>query len=178
MLHHCRKHEGRNKWYGKRVGHRIVVLIKGVFEDIQSQSLIQILEENLSHVVALADDDGILGTQLVKVGKGRTEHRVSAHVAESALFVPFLQSCLHRSDVADDAILRKHRKHLVECIEGVLHRGGIDDQLRTEFLDFLQLREAVAIVHETEFLGIHIEYGRLVLETQYVGKEGAHFAGS
>ena len=165
MLHDCRKDEGRNERNGQGICHGIVVLIEGIFEDVQSQSLIQILEENLSHVVALADDDGIFCTQLVEVGKGRTEHRVRGNIAEAALFIPFLQTGLDRSNIADDAILRKYRKHLIESIEGVFYGSGIDDQLRTEFLDFFQLREAVAVVHETEFLWIHIEYSRFVLET-------------
>ena len=84
MLHHRGKDEGRYERDGKRVGHGVVVLIEGVFKDVQSQSLVEVLEENLAHVVALADDDGILGAQLVEVGEGWAEHRVSGHIAESA----------------------------------------------------------------------------------------------
>ena len=55
----------------------------------------------------------------------------------------------HGSNIADDTILRQYRQYLIESIEGIFHRSGIDDQFGTEFFDFFQFREAVAIVHET-----------------------------
>ena len=178
MFHDCSKNESRHERDGKRISHRIVVLVEGIFKDVQAQALVEVLEENLAHIIAFADDDGIFRTQLVEIGKGRTEHRVSRYVAEPACFVPFLQAGLHRSDIADDAILRKGGQHLVERIEGVLHGSCIDDQLRTELLYFFELGETIAVVHEAQLLWVHIKYSGLVLETQYVGKEGAHLSGS
>ena len=54
---------------GQGVSHSFVVLLEGVFKDVQLQVLVKVLEENLSQVVTFLDDDGILRTQFVEVGK-------------------------------------------------------------------------------------------------------------
>ena len=96
MLHHCSKHKGGYKGNAQRVCHGAVVLFKGVFVDVQSQSMIQVFEEDAPHVVALADDDGILFRELLQVGKGGAEHGVSAHIRMPALFVKLLEMCFDR----------------------------------------------------------------------------------
>ena len=60
MLHHSRKGKGADKRNTQRVSHRLVVLVESIFMQTQSQLLIQVLEEDLAHVVALLDDDRIL----------------------------------------------------------------------------------------------------------------------
>ena len=154
------------------------MFVKGIFKDVQSQSLVQVLEEDLSHVVTFADDNGIFRTQLIQIGKSWTEHRVGRNIAESALFIKLLQSSLNGSNVADDAIFWKYGQYLVERIQSVLHRCGIDHQLRLEFFDFFQIRETIAVVHESQFVWIHIKHRCFMLETQYIGKKGAHFTSS
>ena len=59
------------------------MLLKGVLVDVESQLLIEVLEEDAAHVVALADDDGILLGELLQIGEGRTEHRVCRDVAHA-----------------------------------------------------------------------------------------------
>ena len=52
------------------------MLLEGIFVDVQSEFLIEILEENPADIIPLTDNDGILLAQLVEVGEGGTEHRV------------------------------------------------------------------------------------------------------
>ena len=59
-----------------------------------------------------------------------------------------------------------------------LFRNGIDDQLRLEVLDFFQCGEAVGVVDKTQLVRIDVEHSRLMLETQDVCEERAHFPGS
>ena len=178
VLHHGGEDEGGHEWDAERIGHRLVVLVEGVFEDVQLQRLVEVLEEDAAQVVALGDDDGVLVAQVAEAGEGGAEHRVGGDVAESALGVELLQSGLDGGDVADDAVLGQDRQHLTEGVEGVFHRDGVDDQLRLELLDFVQRGEAVGVVDEAQLHGVGVVHGRLVLETQYVCKEGAHLAGS
>lgn len=42
------------------VGHRAVVFFEGVFVDVESQTGVEVLEEDAADEVALVDDDGIL----------------------------------------------------------------------------------------------------------------------
>ena len=60
MLHHSSKNESAGKRNTQRVSHGLVVLIEGVLVHVESQLLVQILEEYLAHIVAFLDDDGIL----------------------------------------------------------------------------------------------------------------------
>ena len=129
-------------------------------------------------MVAFADDDGILAAQIAQAGKSRPEHGMSRYIAETTFLIEFLQACFYRSDVADDAVFGKHRQHVPESVQCVFHRGGIDDQLRLEFLDFLQGGETVGVIDKTQLVRVDVEHGRLVLKTQHVCKEGTHFAGS
>ena len=178
MLHDGGEDEGGHERDAERIGHRLVMLLEGVFEDVQLQRLVEVLEEDAAQVVALGDDDGVLVAQVAEAGKGGAEHRVGGDVAEAALFVEPFQSGLDGGDVADDAVLGQDGQHLAEGVEGVLHRHGVDDQLRLEVLDFVQRGEAVGVVDEAQLHGVGVVHGRLVLETQYVCKEGAHLAGS
>ena len=99
------------------------------------------------------------------------------YISETAFFVKFLQSGLYRSNVTDDAVLRQYWQHLAEGVQCVFHRSGIDDQFRLELLDFLKCSEAVGVVDKTQLVRVDIEHSRLVLETQYICKERAHFSG-
>lgn len=139
VFHDGRKHEGRYERDGQGVGHGFVVFVERVFKDVQLQTLVEVFEENLAQMVAFLDDDGVFGAQFVEVGKRGTEHRVGGHVTETAVLVKLFQPGFHGGNVADDAVFRQERKHLVERIEGIFHRGGIDDQFWLEFLDFIRL---------------------------------------
>ena len=176
MLHHRRKGKSADKRNTQRVSHRLVVLIKGVLMQAQSELLIEILEENLTHIVALLDDDRILLGELVQVGECRTEHRVRAHVAEAALFVKLLQSRLHRCNVADDTVFREMWQQLLECRDGVFHGHSIDDEFRAEHLHLLHLGETVAVIGEAQSLGILFIYSHLVVEAEQVDEEASHLS--
>ena len=154
------------------------MLVECIFEDVQFHCLVEVLEEDFSQVVTFADDDGIFCIQIAETGKSRAEHGVCRYISETAFFVKFLQSGLYRSNVTDDAVLRQYWQHLAEGVQCVFHRSGIDDQFRLELLDFLQCSEAVGVVDKTQLVRVDIEHSRLVLETQYICKERAHFPGS
>ena len=66
------------------------MFVESVVEDVQMEGLIKVLEENLSQMVAFADDDGILVTQVAEAGKSRSEHRMRGYVTETTFFVEFL----------------------------------------------------------------------------------------
>ena len=137
----------------------------------QSQLLVEILEEYLAHIVALLDNHRILLGELVQVGKGRTEHRVGAHESESTFVVEFMQAGLHGCDVADDAVAGEMRQQLLERRNGVFHRHGIDDELRTEHLHLLHLGKAIAVVGEAQALGILFVNCHLVVEAEQVDEK-------
>ena len=148
VLHDGCEHKGGDEGNGERVGHRFVVLVEGVLKDVQSQTHIEVFEEDASQVVALRNNDGVLGTQLVQVGKRRAEHGVGGDVAEAALFIELFQSGLHGSDVAQYTVFRQQRQYLTEGIQCVLYRGSIDDQLGAELCNLFQRGETVGVVHE------------------------------
>ena len=154
------------------------MLVERVFEDVQLQRLVEVLEEDAAQVVAFGDDDGVLRAQVVEAGEGGAEHWVRGHVAEAAFLIESLQAGLHGGDVAQDAVLGQDGEHLAEGFEGILHRGGVDDQLGFKFLYLVQRGEAVGVVDEAQLVRVDVEHGRLVLETQYVVEEGAHLSGS
>lgn len=178
VLHDGGKDEGGHERDAERVGHRLIVLLEGVFKDVQLQRLVEVLEEDAAQVVAFGDDDGVLRAQVVEAGEGGAEHGVRGHVAEAAFLVEGLQAGLHGGDVAQDAVLGKHGQHLAEGVEGIFHRGGVDDQLGFKFLYLVQRGEAVGVVDEAQLVRVDVEHGRFVLETQYVVEEGAHLSGS
>ena len=105
LLHDGGKHEGGHEGDGERVGHGLIVLVKGVLEDVEPEALVQVLEEHLAQVVALADDDGILIAQVAQAGECGSEHGVCAHEAEATLAIELGQLCLYRSDIAQYAVL-------------------------------------------------------------------------
>ena len=176
MLHHCSKDEGRHERNGERIGHRLIVLLERVFIDVESQALIEVLEENAAHIVALADDDGILLAELLQIGKGRAEHRVSGDIAHARLLVEFLEVGLHRGDVADDALLRQEWYNLLKYRDGILQRDCIDEQLRTELAYLLVGGETLTVICEAHTTCITFEDCHFVVETQQVDEETAHLA--
>ena len=178
LLHDGGKHEGAHEGDGERVGHGLIVLVEGVLEDVEPEPLVEVLEEDLAQVVALADDDGVLVAQVAEAGEGGAEHGVGADEAEAALTVELGQLGLDRSDVAQDAVLGQGGDDLVERVDGVLHRGGVDDELGGELAYLVERREAAGVVHKAQALRVDVIHCRLVLETEQVGEEGAHLAGS
>ena len=178
LLHDGSKYEGTHEGDGERVGHGLIVLVEGIFEDVEAKALVQVLEEHLAQVVALADDDGILIAQVAEAGEGGAKHRVCAHEAEAALAVKLGQLRLDGGDIAQYAVLRESGYHLLEGFDGVLHRGGIDDELGAKLAYLVQCGEATRVIHKAQAPWVDVIYCRFVLETEQVGKEGAHLAGS
>ena len=141
------------------------MLIESIFEDIEAERLVKVLEENFSQVVTFTDDDSILAAQITKAGKCRAKHRMRRYITETTFLIEFLQSCLHRGDITDDTILGQHGQHLAECIQCIFHRGGIDYQLRFEVLYLFQRGETIRVVDKTQLVRIHVEHCRFMLET-------------
>ena len=167
MLHDSSEHEGRHKGDTQRVSHRLVVLLEGVLIDVQAQLLIKILEEDAPHIVALADDDGILLRELLQIGKRRTKHRVSRYI---------VQIRLHRGDIADDALFGQIGNHLLEHRDSIFQRDSIDEQLGLKLLDLLVGGEALTIIGKAHALRIAFEDSHLVVETQQVDEETSHLS--
>ena len=176
LLHDGGKDEGAHEGDGERVGHGLVVFVEGVLEDVEPEALVEVLEEDLAQVVALADDDGVLIAEVAETGKGGAEHGVSTHEAEAALAVELRQLGLDRGNIAQDAVLGQRGHHLLEGLDGVLHRSGIDDQLGTELAYLVERSEAAGVIYEAQALGVDVVHRRLVLKTQQICKEGAHLA--
>ena len=126
MLHRGSEHHRRGEGDAQRVGHHLVVLLEGVFADVEAQVGIDVFEEDLAQVVALRDDDGVLLLQLAEVGKRGAKHRVGGDVAEAALLVELLQLCLHRGDVGEDAVARQVGNHRFEGLNRVAQRHTVD----------------------------------------------------
>ena len=176
VLHDGGKDEGAHEGDAERIRHRLVVLLEGVLVDVQPQTLIEVLEEDAPHVVALADDDGVLLRELLQVGEGGAEHGVRRDVAHARLLVELPEVGLHRGDVADDALLRQVWNNLLEDGDGVLQRHGVDEQLGAERLYLFVGGEALAVVGEPHALGVALKHGHLVVETQQVDEEAPHLA--
>ena len=176
MLHDGSKDEGGDEGDGERVGHRLVVLLEGVLIDVESQPLVEVLEEDAPHVVTLADDDGILLGELLKVGKRGAEHRVGADIAHTRRLVELLHICLHRGDVADDALLREIGNHLAEYRDCILQGDGIDKQLGLEPTHLVETGKALAVVGEPHPLGVALKDCHLMIKTQQVDEEASHLA--
>ena len=176
MLHHGGKDKRRDKRYAQRVGHSLVVLLEGVLVDVQSQLLVQVLEEDASHIVTLTDDDGVLLAELVEIGKCRAEHRVRGDIRMASLLVELPEIGLHGADVADDAVLGYIRQYFLECRYGVFHRHGIDKQLGLEVSNLVDRRETLAVICEAQPLGILLEHGHLMVEGEQVDKEASHLS--
>ena len=176
MLHDSSEHEGRHKGDTQRVSHRLVVLLEGVLIDVQAQLLIEILEEDTSHVVTLADDDGVLFRELLQVGKRRTKHRVSRYIAHARTLIELLQISLHRGDITDDALLGQIGNHLFEHRDSIFQRDSIDEQLGLKLLDLLVGGKALTIIGKAHALRIAFEDSHLVVETQQVDEEASHLS--
>ena len=176
MLHDSSKDEGGDEGDAERVSNGLIVLLEGVFVDVQAQLLIEVLEENTTHIIALADDDGVLLRELLQIGEGGTEHRVRRDVAHTTLFVKFFQIGFDTRDIADDALLGQVGNDLLEDRNGVLQRDGIDEQLGLKRAYLVVCGEALTIIRETHALRVALEYGDLVVETQQVDEETSHLA--
>ena len=74
MLHDGSKDESADKRNAERIGNRTVVLVESVFVDVQSERGVELPEERLSLDAALADDYGVLVTELAEVCERGTEH--------------------------------------------------------------------------------------------------------
>ena len=98
--------------------------------------------------------------------------------SETTIAVELLQTSLDRSDVADDAVGRQTRQHFPEGFNGVLDRHCIDDEFGLEIPNLVQLRKAIAVIHESQTFRPHIVHRRLMLKTDDIRKERAHLTGS
>ena len=59
MFHYGSKYKSRYERNRKRVSYCFVVFVERIFEDVQTQCLIEIFEEYFSQMVSFTDDDGI-----------------------------------------------------------------------------------------------------------------------
>ena len=152
------------------------MLIKSIFMKTQSQLLIQILKEDFTHIVTLFDNNSILFRKLIQIGESRTKHRVRTHKSETTLFIEFLQTSLYRCNIRNDTVVREMWQHLFKGRKSVSYRHSIDDKLRTEHLYLLHFSKAVAVICETQTLGILLENCHLVIEAEQVDEETSHLS--
>ena len=132
LLHYRTEDKGADKGNRERIGHGLVVLLEGVFVYVQPKVAVEVEEKEPAHVVALADDNGVLGTECAQIGKGGAEHGVGADVSHSGLLVELAESGLYGTDIADDAVGRQQGHNLFKDGKGVFECDGIDDQFGTE----------------------------------------------
>ena len=178
MLHDGSKDKGRYKGDAQGISHRLVVLFKGIFKDVQPEFSIKVLEEDASHVIALIYYNSILGREGAEVGKGRTKHGVRGNIATPCLFVILFKSRLHRGDVGKDAILGQEGEYRVKYRKGIFQRYGIDDQLWAEGLNFFKRCEALGVIGKAQAVRVDVVNRSFVVETQEVNEERAHFSGA
>ena len=152
------------------------MLLEGVFVDVQPQLLVEILKEDTAHIVALADDDGILLRELLQVGKRRSEHRVRRDIAHACALVELLHIRLHGGDIADDTLLGQIRNDLLKYRDGVFQRDAIDQQFRLKLLDLIVGGETLTVIGEAHSFGISLKNCHLVVETQQVDEETTHLS--
>ena len=174
MFHRGYEDERRGEGDAERLGHDAVVLVEGVFEDVQLEPAVEVLEEDPPEVVALGDEDGVLVHQVAEVGEGGAEHGVGGDVGEAAAGVVFGQAGLDRGDVRDDAARPEAWQHGVEGLEGAAERDAVDDQLGGEGLHLVGRGEAEGVIDETHAARVGLEDGHLVIEAEQVGEERTH----
>lgn len=175
-LHNGSEDEGGNEGYGEGIGHRLVMLFKGVVGDVEPQPLVDVAEEQSSHVVALTDDDGVFVRETAEVGKGGTEHRMGGDVAVTAVLIEVLEVGLHRSDVGEDALLRQMGEQRLEGGEGVFEADGVDEEFGGKGLDFFKGGESLGVVEKAKAVWVDVVDGGFVLETEEVGEERPHLS--
>ena len=95
MLHYRRKHERTHERYAQRVGNGAVVLVKRIFINVQTKLMVQVFEEDTSHIVTFAYYNGVLFAELIEVCEGGTEHGMGADVWMSALHIVVFQPGFH-----------------------------------------------------------------------------------
>ena len=174
MFHRGYEDERRGEGNAERLGYDAVVLVEGVFEDVQLQPAVEILEKYPPEVVALGDEDGVLVHQVAEVGEGGAEHGVGGDVGEAAAGVVFGQAGLDRGDVRDDAVGLEVGQHGVEGLEGAAECDAVDDQLGGEGLHLVGRGEAEGVIDETHAARVGLEDGHLVIEAEQVGEERPH----
>ncbi len=175
-LHNGSEDEGGNEGYGEGIGHRLVMLFKGVVGDVEPQPLVDVAEEQSSHVVALTDDDGVFVRETAEVGKGGTEHRMGGDVAVTAVLIEVLEVGLHRSDVGEDALLRQMGEQRLEGGEGVFEADGVDEEFGGKGLDFFKGGESLGVVEKAQAVWVDVVDGGFMLETKEVGEERPHLS--
>ena len=85
------------------------MLIEGVFVDVKTKLTVKIAEEAHTHIVTLVDDDRVLLRELIEVGEGRTEHRVSRYIATASTLIELLQIGLYGRNITQYATFWKIR---------------------------------------------------------------------
>ena len=129
-------------------------------------------------MVALAYDYRILILQIAQRSERRSKHRVCADKGMPAFGIKLRQSRLHRSYIGKNAFFADIRHHHAECLERILHRCGIDDQLRVEVGNLIRRRHSSHIISKTQTLRIGLKNRNRMLETQQIGEKRAHLSGS
>lgn len=140
------------------------MFVEGVLMNVQSEAAVEVEEEDAAHVVAFADDDGILCRERAEVGEGGAKHRVRRYVAHAGGFVEGFEISLHATDVAKDAGSGEMGDDLAEDINGVLQGYGVDDEFWMELVDLVGCGEALGIIEEAHAFGIYLIDGAFMVE--------------
>src|SRR5574344_1325531 len=122
MLHNGAKDQRGGKWDGERIGHNLIVLLKGILPHIKLKGIEEVPEKDKPHIVRTAHlksavllnlrliyYNGILALQVAQIGKCRAKHRVNGDISESRCLIELLQPCLYRGNIGDYAVLWQMR---------------------------------------------------------------------
>ena len=164
VFHHGAEDEGRGEGYRQRVGDGLVVLLEGIFFDVKAEAAVDVAEEDFAEVVALADDDGVFVREVAQRGEGRAEHGVGRHEGVAAGGVELRQAGLHRRYVAEDGALGQVWHGLLEGLDGIFDRRGVDDKFGLEVLDFGEVAETLGVEGEAQAPRVGVVDGDLVVE--------------
>ncbi|OPZ10094.1 MAG: hypothetical protein BWZ06_01964 [Bacteroidetes bacterium ADurb.BinA261] len=89
-----------------------------------------------------------------------------------------IQPGFHGGDIAQDACLGYIRQNIMKRIECIFQRYGINHHFRGEIPNFFRIGHSDGVIRKAQFLWIGIEDRDFVIETEHIGKERSHFAGS
>jgi hypothetical protein len=178
VFHGGGEDDGGGEGDAEGVGDDVVVFFEGEVTDVKMESGIELSEKTLSLLVAFGDDDGVFGGEVAEVGEGGAEHGVCGGEGEAGVGVKVPEAGLDGGDVGEDGGMWEEGDDLAEGVEGVVECDAVDDDMRVKAGDFERLLKAQGVVEEAKALGVIFEDGDFVVETEEVGEESAHFAGT
>lgn len=102
MFHDSGKSQCGRKRNRQRIGYGLVVFGKGIFDNVEMKTRIQVAEKHFAEMVAFADYDGVFIAEVAQRSECRPEHGMGADEGMAACGIKFRQSGLDRCYVAYD----------------------------------------------------------------------------